>query len=362
MILISQPFIGDEEKNAVLEVLSSGIVAQGPKVQEFEDRFAGYIGTEHAVATNSGTAALHTALLACGISMGDEVITTPFSFIASANSVLYCGAKPIFADIDPKTFNIDPEEVKEKIGNNTKALLIVHLFGQPCEMDAIMEICQDHKLVLIEDACQAHGAEYDMNEVGGFGRCAAFSFYPTKNMTTGEGGMITTNDKIIAGKARLLREHGSKTRYHHDALGYNYRMTDIAAAIGIEQLKKLEGMNERRIENAKDLTKGIKKIKGLASPYISPMVKHVFHQYTIRVNEEYGITRGELVKKLSEKGIGSSVYYPLPIPSQELYKTLGYESRFPKAEQASKEVLSLPVHPKVSEREIELILSALTGN
>ncbi len=361
MISISQPFIGEEEKTAVLEVLSSGILAQGPKVKEFEDRFAEYIGTAHAVTTSSGTAALHTALLACGVGKGDEVITTPFSFIASANSILYCNAKPIFADIDPKTFNIDPEEVKEKIGNNTKALLIVHLYGQPCEMDAIMELCQDHKIMLIEDACQAHGAEYNGRKVGSFGDCAVFSFYPTKNMTTGEGGMITTDNGEIAKKARFIRDHGSKARYHHDLLGYNYRMTDIAAAVGIEQLQKLNDFNKKRMKNAEILTRNFKKIRGLLPPRISPNAVHVFNQYTIRVLEEYDLTRDKLAEKLEEKGITTGIYYPLLIPQQNFYRKIGYGGEFLEAKRATREVLSLPVHPMLSEKDLKRITASLVA-
>ncbi len=359
MIPIAKPLIGEEEKRAVLEVLSSGALAQGTKVKQFEENFAGYVGTKYAIATSSGTTALHAALLAAGIEKGDEVITTPFSFIATANAILYCGAKPVFADIDPKTFNIDAEKIEEKITKRTKAFLVVHLYGQSCSIDAIKEICEDHDLKLIEDACQAHGAEYRGRKVGSFGDCAVFSFYSTKNMTTGEGGMITTDDARIAEKARLLREHGSKLRYH-DVLGYNYRMTDIAAAIGIEQLKKLDAMNHKRISNAKLLTRGIEKITGLETPYISPHAKHVFHQYTIRVREEYGISRDALVERLNKNGIGTLVYYPLPIHKQKLYKKLGYRDKLPMAEEAAKEVLSLPVHAGVSETEIRHIVASLS--
>ncbi len=355
MIPIARPVIGEEEKKAVLEVLSSGIIAQGPKVKTFEDAFAGYIGVKHAVATSSGTTALHTALLACGIKAGDEVITTPFTFIASANAILYCNAKPVFADIDEKTFNIDPEEINEKVTRKTKALLIVHLYGQPCDMDAITEICEDHNLKLIEDACQAHGAEYKGRKVGSFGDAACFSFYPTKNMTTGEGGIITTNSEEIAEKAKLIREHGSKVRYEHIALGYNYRMTDIAAAIGIAQLKKLEEMNAKRIENAKRLSEGLKGIKGIVTPYIAPEVKHVFHQYTIRVEN-----REEIIKRLEKAGIGYGIHYPRPIHKQKLYIDLGYEDKLPVAEKASQEVLSLPVHPGIGEGDIDYIIEVIS--
>jgi perosamine synthetase len=357
MIPIAKPVIGEEEKKAVLEVLESGILAQGPRVKAFENAFANYIGTKHAVATSSGTTALHVALLACGIRSGDEVITTPFTFIATANAILYCNAKPVFADIDEKTFNIDPEDINEKITRKTKALLIVHLYGQPCDMDAITEICEDYNLRLIEDACQAHGAEYKGRKVGSFGDAACFSFYPTKNMTTGEGGMITTNNKDVAERARLIREHGSRVRYEHLTLGYNYRMTDIAAAIGLVQLGKLEEMNERRIENARKLNEGLKRIKYVTTPYVAPYVKHVFHQYTIRVKN-----REELVKRLEEAGIGYGIYYPKPVHKQKLYVSLGYKDELPRAEEASREVLSLPVRPGLSDENINYIITTVRGD
>ncbi len=359
MTPIAKHLIGGEEKKAVLEVLNSGMLVQGPKVKEFEENFAKYIGTKYGIATNNGTTALHAALLASTINSGDEVITTPFTFIATANSILYCNAKPVFADIEPKSFNIDPEQVKEKITSKTKAVLIVHLYGQPCEMGAILDICEDHELKLVEDACQAHGAEYKGKKVGSFGDSGVFSFYPTKNMTTGEGGIITTNDKKIAEKARLIREHGSSAKYSHQILGYNYRMTDISAAIGIEQLKKLDAMNEKRIENAKLLTNGIEKIRGLGPPCVSPNVKHVFNQYTIRVIEGSVFPRDELSAKLNKKCIGTKIYYPLPTHKQKLYQNLGYMDKLPEAERAAKEVLSLPVHPAVSNDDIESIVSSL---
>ncbi|RLG59289.1 MAG: aminotransferase DegT [Candidatus Hydrothermarchaeota archaeon] len=361
MIPIAKPLIGEEEKRAVLEVLSSGMLAQGKKVAKFEENFADYIKVKHAIAVNSGTSALHAALLACGIRRGDEVITTPFSFIATANAILYCQAKPVFADIDEKTFNIDPEQIKEKITSKTKALLVVHLYGLPCEMQAIKEICEDYKLLLIEDACQAHGAEYKGKRVGSFGDAGVFSFYPTKNMTTGEGGMITTNNEKIAEKARLIREHGAKQRYLHETLGYNYRMTDIAAAIGIEQLKKLDKMNGTRIKNAEILTKGIRGINGITLPFVPLGTKHVFHQYTIRITEDYKLTREQLIEKMKANGIATMIYYPIPIHKQPLYIKLGYKDKLPNAEKACEEVLSLPVHAGVDRDGINRIIEVIKG-
>ena len=361
MIPIAKPLIGEEEKKAVLEVLNSGRLAQGEKVAEFERNFADYIKVKHAIAVNSGTSALHAALLACRVKQGDEVITTPFSFIATANAILYCQAKPVFVDIDEKTFNINPEEIKEKITKKTKALVIVHLYGLSCEMRVIKEICEDYKLLLIEDACQAHGAEYKGKKVGSFGDAGIFSFYPTKNMTTGEGGMVTTSNEKIAERARVIREHGAKQKYLHETLGYNYRMTDIAAAIGIEQLKKLDKMNGARVKNASILTKGIKKISGVIPPFVPQGTKHVFHQYTIRITEDYNIQREELIERMRVNGIATAIYYPLPIHKQPLYIKLGYKDELPKAEKACKEVLSLPVHAGVDEEGINKIIKVIKG-
>ena len=360
MIPIAKPLIGDEEINAVIKVLKSGMLAHGKEVEAFEKEFAQYLGAKHGVAVVNGTAALDVALKALRIGPGDEVITTPFTFIASANSILFQGAKPVFADIDPKTYNLDPNEVLEKITDKTKAIVVVHLYGQPADMKAFKEIAEDHKLYLIEDCAQAHGAEFEGQKVGTFGDIAAFSFYPTKNMTTGEGGMVVTNNDELAKKADLIRNHGQAEKYLHVELGYNLRMTNIAAAIGRAQLKKLDGWNKKRIENAKLLSEGISKIDGLTPPYVDERVKHVFHQYVIKVEEEFPLNRDELMAKLREKGIGSAVHYPSPVHQQPFYQKLGYPKDIcPNAIEASKKVLSLPAHPAVSEEDIDYIINTL---
>ncbi len=227
MITIAKPYLDEAEIEAVTAVLRSGVIAEGPRVAQFEQAFAEYIGVDHAVAVNSGTAALHVALMAHGIGKGDEVITSPFSFVATANSIVYTGAKPVFADIEPDTYIISPDQVHEMITSRTKAIMPVHLYGHAADMGAIMEIAEDHNLLVIEDACQAHGATYKGKKVGSFGT-GAFSFYPTKNMTTSEGGIITTDDPDIAARSRMLRAHGSKQRYLHEMIGYNFRMTGIS--------------------------------------------------------------------------------------------------------------------------------------
>lgn len=360
MIPIAKPVIGEDEIGAVTAVLRSGVIAQGRKVEEFESAFAGFIGTEYAVAVNSGTAALHIALLSHGIGQRDEVITSPFTFIATANSILFTGARPVFADIEEETFNIAPDSIAEKIAPRTKAIMPVHLYGQPCDMKRIMKIAQEHGLIIIEDACQAHGAEYEGKKVGSFGT-GCFSFYATKNMITGEGGMITTNDEHIARKARMIRSHGQKERYFHEILGYNFRMTDIAAAIGLCQLAKLEEFNNKRITNARFLTERLRVIEGLLPPHVRPNVKHVFHQYTVRITQDFGIPRDELRQKLMNKGVATEVYYPLPIHKQPLYQNLGYNDHLPNSEKAAGEVLSLPVHPSLTKEDLEYAVDSLVN-
>ncbi len=356
MIPIAKPLIADEEIEEVVKVLKSGFIAQGPKVAEFEEKFAKYIGVKHAVATSSGTTALHTALLAAGIKSGDEVITTPFTFAATSNSALYVGAKPVFVDIDPETYNIDPKKIEEAVTDKTKAIIPVHLYGQPADMDPICKIAEEHDLVVIEDAAQAHGAIYNDKKAGSIGDAGCFSFYPTKNMTTSEGGMITTDNDEIAEAASIIRAHGESERYTHVVLGYNFRMTDIAAAIGLVQLKKLDKFNAKRNENAAYLTEHIEKIDGIKAPYVSENVKHVFHQYTIRVDKA---KRNELIKFLNEEGVGTGIHYPKPIYTQKLYKDLGIGASCPEAEKAASEVISIPVHPSIDLEDLEKIISVL---
>jgi perosamine synthetase len=310
------------------------------------------------VAVNSGTAALHVDLLAADIQPGDEVITTPFSFIATANCCLFCGAVPVFADIDERTFNITAREIESKITPRTKAVIIVDLYGQPCDMEEITAVCRKHNLTLIEDACQAHGSEYKGRKIGSFG-IGCFSFYPTKNMTTGEGGIITSDDEEVARKSKMIRAHGQAQRYVHDLLGYNFRMTDISAALGICQLRSLDYFNRKRAENARYLTEKISKIKGLVPPYTAPDVKHVYHQYTIRVTPDYPLSRDDLQKKLTTQGIGTGVHYPIPIHKQPVYQKLGYRDSLPVSEAASACVLSLPVHPGLITADLNMIVEAL---
>jgi dTDP-4-amino-4,6-dideoxygalactose transaminase len=359
MIPIAKPLIAQEEIDGVMDVMRSGMIAEGPRVKEFEDAFSKYVGVDHAIAVNSGTAALHIALLARGIGEGDEVITTPFSFIATANSILYTGAKPVFADIQPDTFNIDPEDIKLKITHRTKAILPVSLYGHPAEMGDILDIAEDYGLAVIEDACQAHGALYKGRMSGSFD-VGCFSFYPTKNMTSGEGGMITCSDAKLAEKARMIRSHGSKVRYYHEMLGYNMRMTDIGAAIGLAQLKKVDGFNQKRIDNATYLSELLRGVDGIVTPTVRPYCRHVFHQYTLRITDKYPLSRDALSQELNKAGIGNSVFYPVPIHRQQLYRELGYDGVYPVSEQTAKEVISLPVHPSITREDIEIIAKKLS--
>lgn len=360
MIPIAKPVIDREEIEDVVKVLKSGIIAQDKIVREFEGKFSEYIEVKNSITVFNGTVALDVALKACGIKEGCEVITTPFTFIATANAVLYQGAKPVFVDIDEQTFNIDPDKILESINSRTKAIVGVHIFGQPFNIDAVLEICEDHNLILIEDSAQAHGAEYKGKKVGSFG-IGCFSFYATKNMTTGEGGMITTNDDEIAELCRLIRNHGENSKYNHVMLGYNYRMTDIQAAIGLAQLKKLDEMNNRRRNNAKYLNRHLN-VEGLIKPYEIKHVKHVYHQYVVRLTEDFPMSREEFMEHLKKHGIGCAIHYPKPIYRQPLYVKLGLDDCYcPVAEKISSQVLSLPVHPALSDADLKRIVEVVNS-
>ncbi len=356
---IAKPLVGEEEKAAVLEVLESGQLAQGSRVAAFEEEFAAYVGSKHAIAVNSGTAALVVALQANNVGAGDEVITTPFSFIATATSILANNAVPVFVDICDDDFNLDPAAIEAAITPRTKAVMPVHLYGQCARMTEIEAICKKHNLVLIEDAAQAHGAAHRGRNAGQFGS-GCFSFYPTKNMTTGEGGIITTDDDEVARRSRMIRAHGSEVRYVHELFGLNWRLTDLGAAIGRVQLSHLEEWNEARIRNAEGLTRRIneRELNGLAIP---PKVldgnRHVYHQYTIRIPHD----RDGVQQRLQAAGIGTGVHYPVPIHEQPIMKErgIGTGAIVPHSEQAAREVLSLPVHPSLTEADLDRIVAAL---
>jgi len=351
VIPIARPQMGEDEKRRVWEAMDSGSLAQGPRVRELEEQFASFIGVEHAVAASSGTTALHLALLGYDIGEGDEVITVPFTFIASANSIVYTGARPVFVDIDERDFTMDVDRIEAAITPRTKAVMPVSLYGQPAAMDEIGEIAERNGLAVVEDAAQAHGAAIGNRKSGSWG-AGTFSFYPTKNMTTGEGGMITIDDGDLAERIRLLREHGMKVRYHHEVVGYNFRMTDIAAAIGLAQLPKLPGFNDRRRAIA---ARYDTELQGVITPFVRPGVTHVYHQYTIRVND-----RDAFAERLKERGVGSAIYYPIPVHRQKPFIALGLgDGSYPVTDRLTEQVLSIPVHPALSDDEVSTVIGAV---
>lgn len=356
MIPIANPVIEREEIDAVNNVLKSGVIAQGPKVAELEERFAAYCGTQHAVAVNSGTAALHAALFAAGVGPDDEIITVPFSFIATINPIIMLGAKPVLVDIDPVTFNMDTHMLERVITPKTKAILPVHLYGQPANMDEINFIAKKHKLLVIEDACQAIGSEYKGKKAGSLGDLGCFSLYATKNIMSGEGGVVTTNNAEIAEKIRQFRQHGMSGPYQYEGLGFNYRMTDLQAAIAVEQLKKTDKFNRIRVDNARKLNKGINGLDGITLPAEAEDRTHVYHQYTIRVK----VDRDGFLQKLKDMGVGAGVYYPVPLHLVPHIAMYGYKKGdFRHSEEAARTVLSLPVHPKLTLEDLKKIADSV---
>lgn len=356
-IKIADPEIGDAESSRIEAVLRSGQLADGAVVREFEREFAAFCGSDHGVATTNGTTALQTALVALGIGPGDTVLTTPFSFVATANAVRFAGATPVFADIDPVTFNLDPDAVEELLrerGGDIEAILAVHLYGLPARMDRLRTLAETYDCVLIEDAAQAHGAEFGGTPVGSLADAACFSFYPTKNMTTGEGGMVLTDHESVAERAARFVNHGRTAAYAHDELGHNFRLPSMAAAMGLAQLEKLPTFIERRRENAAALTAELADIPGVVTPTEPADVRHAYHQYTVRVTGRDG-----LAAHLDDRGIDSGVYYPTPIHRLGAYG--GTDARTPHADRAAEVVLSLPVHPGVSLDDVETITEAVAA-
>lgn len=356
MIPIANPDLGTPEVESVSSVIRSGMVADGEHVRAFEEGFSDFCNTEYGIATSNGTTALHSGLKALDIGHGDQVVTTPFSFVASANAIRLTGAKPVFADVDSKTYNLDPESVADVVAQqDIDAILTVHLYGLPSELDALREIADENDLALIEDCAQAHGATYDGQPVGSIGDIGCFSFYPTKNMTTGEGGMIVTDRQDVAEAARSYGNHGRTPDggYEHVRLGNNFRMTNIAAAIGQEQLKKLPDFLADRRANARRFDTEIHD-DIVSLPFVPDTCEHAYHQYTVRTD-----TRGEFLDYLHEKGVGAKIYYPKCIHQQPAYDAENYECSCPIAEQIANEVVSIPVHPQLSEEDISMIINTL---
>lgn len=361
-------YVDDEDIEEVVKVLKSDFLTTGPVIEEFEKKVADYVGAKYAVAVANGTAALHSACYADNIGKGDEVITTPITFAASSNCAFYCGAVPVFADIDPKTYNIDPSDIEKKITDRTKAIIAVHFTGQPCDMERIHEIANKHGLIVIEDAAHALGAVYEGKKVGSLSEMTTFSFHPVKHITTGEGGMVLTNHQELYERLKLFRAHGITREEHllrkNDGpwyyeqldLGYNYRITDIQCALGISQMKKLPYFLERRKEIAERYQEAFADCENIQCPYQKPGCENAWHLYVIRIK---GGKRKEVFEELREAGIGVNVHY-IPVYQHPYYQEHGYKDiSCPNAEQYYEEAISLPIYPALKEAEQEYVIKTV---
>jgi dTDP-4-amino-4,6-dideoxygalactose transaminase len=360
--------IQDELETAVLNVLRSGFYILGPLVKDFEEKSAEYLGSKYAIGCANGSDALYIALLALGIQPGDEVITTPFTYIATAEAISQIGAIPVFVDIEENTFNINPSLIEKKINSKTKAIMLVHLFGQCCKMNEIMQIAEKHNLKIIEDSAQAFGAtciyKGETRSAGSIGDIGTFSFYPTKNLScAGDGGLITCNNGDLNEKIRRIRIHGTTERYYHCELGVNSRLDEIQAAVLLVKLKYIDAWNTRRAEIAKKYDEAFKDLDWIVCPKTLAGNKHIFHQYTIRIAPKAKINRNELRSRLLEQGIASEIYYPLALHLQEVYKFLNLKAEdLPVANQSANTVLSLPIYPELSDGDIDLVIKALKSS
>ncbi len=359
MIHVNIPQLGEEEIQAVVKVMRTGMLTNGlgagPQVLEFEKKFAKLSGVKHAVAVFNGTAALHSALASVGVKQGDEVVLSSFTFVATAEAVVLAGAKPVFADINPDTYTLSPDSVKKVITKKTKAILPVDLYGYSADIKPLREIADKHDLAIVEDAAQAVGATYAGQPAGKLSDAACFSLYASKNITTGEGGIVTTDNDLIDETLRLFRCHGEKAKYSSLMLGTNYRMTEIQAAIGNVQLKKMPDFIKKRRRNAKLLTKILKKTSKLQLPSESKEQQHSWHLYTVKLKDGSEEQRNKLVELLHQKGIGAGVYYVNPVHAMPYYRENFGVHNLPNTEKTAKQVFSLPIHPGVSEQEIEFI-------
>ncbi len=359
MIPINLPKIGEEEVEAVVKVLRKGpltnALGAGPMVTEFEKKFAEFAGVKHAVAVNTGTAALHEAVVAAGVKNGGEVILPSFTFVATAEAVVMAGGKPVFADIDPETYDISPSAVEKAVTRKTKAIMPVDLYGLPADIKPIREIAVEHDLAVVEDAAQAHGATYNGKPAGAFADAACWSLYASKNMTTGEGGVITTGNDELAETMHMLRTHGEKAKYASLMLGYNYRMTEIQAAIGLVQLGKLPAFVAKRRENARRLSGLLAEAEKLQVPREPKGRGHSWYLYTVRLKSATETERNKIVAELKSKGIGAEVYYANPVHLMPYYRGNFGRRELPETEKAAKQVFSLPVHPGVTEEQVDYI-------
>lgn len=341
---------------AIAEVVDSNAFAGGRFAAQFEEEFASFCGVDHAIGVGSGTDALWLALLAMGVGPGDEVITVPNSFIATAEAISFTGATPVFVDVDEKTYNLDPNLLEGAITERTKAVIPVHLFGQPAAMGPILEIARRHNLRVLEDAAQAHGAEYNSARIGSLGDAGAFSFYPGKNLGAfGEAGAVTTNDAELAQKIRIIRDHGQSKKYHHDVVGWNGRMDGIQAAVLSLKLKRIEESTEARRSHARHYDSKLGSLEGVAAPAAAPGVRHVYHIYAIRVAD-----REHVMSTFQERGVATAIHYPVPIHLQEAYRDLGYgPGSFPIAEESAFQFVSLPMYPELSSGQIDYVAESL---
>ena len=359
MIPINLPIIGEEEIEAVAKVMRSGpltnALGAGPMVTQFEKKFAEFAGVKHAIAVNTGTAALHSAVVAAGIKQGDEVILPSFTFVATAEAIVMAGGKPVFVDIDPETYSLFPGEIEKNVTKKTKAVLPVDLYGFSVDSSPIRRIAAKHNLAFVEDAAQAHGATYAGKPVGVLADAACWSLYASKNITTGEGGVVTTDSDEISETVRLIRTHGEKDKYASLMLGYNYRMSEIQAAIGLVQLTKLPTFVAKRRENAKRLTKMLKSSDRLKLPEESDEKQHSWYLYTARLKNATGNERNKILEELKNKGIGAEAYYTYPVHLMPYYRETYGEYRLPETEKAANQVFSLPIHPGVKETQVDYI-------
>jgi perosamine synthetase len=358
-INIAKPIIDKDVLDTIKVIIETGMLRQGKYVKEFEERFAEWTGTKYAYAVNNGTAALHVAYLSA-IAPGDEVIVPSFTFLATASMAHYTMARPVFADIDPETFTMDPGDVKEKITRRTRAIVPVHLFGNAADIHSLQDLSQDHHLYLIHDSAQAHGTRYHGKDVGGMDDLNCYSFYPSKTLTTGEGGMVTTNNPELDRKGRLLRAHGDDGRYHHIMMGLNYRLTEIQAAIGIDQMKQLPDFLKRRKELGETLRKEITKIPGLNPQRITPKTEPSYSYFSLTMDpEHYKCTRNQFTEALQAENIDTAIHYPTPLTQQPIIKETYKPQPCPKAEKISKKIMSLPIHPAITDQNLKQIIQGV---
>jgi len=359
MIGIADTSLTEAEIDAAIDVLRSGMLRQGPQVAAFEQDFAAFVGARHAVASINGSTALHIAF-ECFIKPGDEVLVPSFTFIATATMVIAAGGVPVMCDVDPETWLIDLDDAAAKTTDRTRAIVPVHLFGNVCDIGAVMAFANRHDLKIVWDAAQAHGATFDGRGVGSFGDYVTYSFYPTKNMFVGEGGMTCTDKEDCDTRMRLLREHGMPSRYRHTMLGYNYRMTDVAAAIGRAQLKRLPDMLARRRRNGERLLAGLHGLPGLTLPTVTPGAHHAWHQFCVLVDKEgFGLDRDELAVYLRENEVGSAVHYPMGLHQQPVFVEMYGTHHLPVTEQLSETILALPVHHGLSDSDIDQVVEVI---